>query len=68
LGSIDVMLMVLLMGEAGRAVVIGRLETMEGKRTGPVGGEENAGKPSAGIKGGGGGKVREGVPITRSIN
>ena len=48
-GSLGVMLMGLLMGEAGRAVVIGRLETIEGRRRGTVKGEWSAGKPSADI-------------------
>ena len=49
------MLIVLLMGEAGRAVVIGKLETMEGRRRGAVGGEGSVGKHSADTRGGGGG-------------
>lgn len=57
------MLTVLLMGEAVTvAVVIGRLVTLEGRRRGPVGGERRAGKPSADIRGGGGGNVRDGMP------
>ena len=48
------MLIVLLMGEARRVVIIGKLETMEGRRR-AVGGEGSVGKPSADTRGGGGG-------------
>ena len=68
-GSLGVMVM--LPEEAvrvGVSVVSGRLEVMEGRRRGPVGGDENAGKPSADSRGGGGGNVSEDVPgITRSM-
>ena len=49
------MLTVLLMGEARRVVVIGKLETIEGRRRRAVGGEGSVGKPSADTRGGGGG-------------
>ena len=37
------------------------LEAMEGRRRGPIGGEENAGKPSADTSGGDGGSVSEDI-------
>ena len=55
MGSLEMMLIVLLMGEAGGEVVISKLETMEGRRRGAVGGEGSVGKPSADTRGGGGG-------------
>ena len=61
-GSLVVMLTVLLMREAGRAVVIGKLETMESRRRGPVGGEESVGKPSADTRGGDGSNVNDSMP------
>ena len=62
MGNFGVMLTVLLMGEAGRAVVIGKLETMEGRRRGPVGGEESVGKLSADTRGGDGSNVNDSMP------
>ena len=47
MGSLEVMLIVLLMGEARRVAVIGKLETMEGRRRGKGWGEGSVGKPSA---------------------
>ena len=62
-GSLGVMM--LLPEEAasvGVSVVGGKLGAMGGRRGGPVGGDENAGKPSADTRGGGGGNVSEDVP------
>ena len=65
-GSLGVM--VLLTEEAirvGVVVMSGRLEATEGRRRGPVGSEENAGKPRADTRGGGGGNNSEDDPGIR---
>ena len=57
--------MILLPEEAvsvGVSVMSGKLGVMEGRRRGPVGGDENAGKPRADTRDGGGGDVIKDVP------